>query len=88
VIVATISQFFGISIRMFVRERGVAHFHAVYGSHEATFAIESLRVLEGKLPRRALALVVEWAIAHREELQANWDRAKRHESLRPIDPLD
>lgn len=85
---ATISQFFGISIRMFVKEHGVAHFHAVYGGDEATIAIDSLRVLEGRLPRRALALVVEWAIAHREDLQANWDRGQRHEAFVAVAPLD
>ena len=38
--------------------------------------IETLEVLRGSLPRRALALVLEWAAAHREELRANWDRAR------------
>lgn len=36
-----ISRFFGIVIGMFYREHGVAHFHAVYGEHEAS--IEVLR---------------------------------------------
>jgi hypothetical protein len=31
--------------------------------------------------------VAEWASLHREELQANWDRARRHEPLETIDPL-
>ena len=35
----------------------------------------------------ALALVTEWAAAHRDELAANWDRARRDEPLDPVDPL-
>jgi hypothetical protein len=39
------------------------------------------------LPRRALALVAEWAALHQDELLANWERARRDEPLQPIDPL-
>jgi hypothetical protein len=44
-------------------------------------------LIAGSLPRRALALVAEWAALHQEELIANWARARREESLRAIDPL-
>jgi hypothetical protein len=37
------------------------HFHAEYAEHEALVAIETLEVVRGELPRRALALVLEWA---------------------------
>ena len=47
-------------IYMYHREHGVPHFHALYGEHEAVIAIRGLRVLEGRLPRRALALVRAW----------------------------
>ena len=50
--------------------------------------IETLEVLRGSLPRRALALVLEWAAAHREELRANWDRARSDRTLAPIPPLE
>jgi hypothetical protein len=50
--------------------------------------IETLEIIEGKLPRRALALVLEWAALHRAELQENWQRAR--EGLPPlaIEPLE
>jgi uncharacterized protein DUF4160 len=35
--VPVISIFFGIVIRMFYREHGVAHFHAEYQGQQATF---------------------------------------------------
>jgi len=44
-------------------------------------------VIAGSLPRRALALVAEWAVLHEGELAANWERARRDESLEPIDAL-
>jgi hypothetical protein len=64
------------------------HFHARYGEHEAVISIESLMVLEGALPRRALALVLEWATLHRTELEQDWDRARKGLPLAHIAPLD
>jgi hypothetical protein len=49
------------------RDHAPPHFHAIYGEHEATVAIETAEALEGKLPRRARAIVSEWAEAHRDE---------------------
>ena len=80
----TISEFFGIVIRMYYEEHGVPHFHAYYSGDEASLAIESLEVLEGKLPRRALALILEWALEHRPELRDNWSLANAHRPLKPI----
>jgi hypothetical protein len=83
----TISVFFGIVIRMYYEEHGVPHFHAYYGGDEATIAIETLGVLGGRLPRRALALVLEWALEHRPELREDWDLAQQHAPLKPIAAL-
>jgi hypothetical protein len=84
----TISRFFGIRIQMFHDEHPPPHFHARYGEFSARVSIESLELLSGWLPRRALALVLEWAIIHRPELRENWRRIERDEPLRPIAPLD
>ena len=35
------------------------HFHALYAEHEALIDIRTLEVIEGDLPRRALALARE-----------------------------
>ena len=43
-------------------------------------------MIADSLPRRALALVAEWAALHRDELTANWERARREEPVEPIDP--
>lgn len=85
-----ISAFYGIVIWMYHDESphpGRPHFHARYGDNEASVDIEDLAIVAGGLPNRALRLVVEWARAHQGELRENWDRARRHQPLEPIDPL-
>ena len=83
-----ISQFYGIIIAMYYRDHAPAHCHAHYGEHEALISLETLDVLEGRLPRRALALTLEWAALHRAELRANWEKARGGLPLDRIAPLD
>jgi hypothetical protein len=85
---AEVTRFFGIVIRMYFSDHSPAHFHAEYGECEALVAIETLSILRGDLPRRALALVLEWAALHRRELRADWERARGGTPLEPIAPLD
>jgi hypothetical protein len=64
------------------------HFHAEYGEFEAQFDIETLDILKGNLPRRAKALVLEWAAERRNELRANWQKCRNQEPLSPVEPLE
>ena len=73
---------------MYYRDHGLPHFHAVYGGHEAVIAIRGLRVIEGRLPRRALALVRAWGKLHVEELGRDWELARGNRPLRRIAPLE
>lgn len=82
-----IARFFGIVITMYYDEHNPPHFHARYGKDRAAIEIETLRVREGKLPSRALGLVVEWASDHQEELMADWEAARRDEPPAKIPPL-
>jgi hypothetical protein len=84
----TISRFFGISIRMYFGDHAPPHFHAYYQSTAAIFLIESLELSEGGLPPRARALVLEWAFAHRAELQHNWQRLAAGLPAQDIAPLE
>ncbi|MHC4974616.1 MAG: DUF4160 domain-containing protein [Planctomycetota bacterium] len=83
-----ISEFFGIVIAMYYNDHAPPHFHAKYAEHEATFSIDTLVVLEGALPRRAAALVLEWAALHRTELEKDWDLARQGRPLKRIAPLE
>ena len=83
----TISMFYGILIRMFFNDHAPPHFHARYGEFEATVDIGTLEVIQGQLPRRALGLVQEWAMIHREELLADWGCCRDKTAPAKIEPL-
>jgi len=70
----TISEFFGILIRMYYGDHNPPHFHAYYGRHEAIISIE--------------ALVIEWAVEHRQDLLNDWKLAEQHQPLNKIEPLE
>ena len=82
-----ISRFFGIAIRIYFNDHEPAHFHAAYGEFEALIVVDTLDVLRGQLPRRALAMVLEWAALHRAELRQNWNLAHSGRPPQPIAPL-
>ncbi len=82
-----ISEFYGIAIYMYYRDHAPPHFHARYGSDDAEISIRDGAVLSGKLAPRALGLVIEWAMLHRDELLQVWDEARAHQPLSQIEPL-
>jgi hypothetical protein len=84
----TISQYYGISIRMYFDDHPPPHFHAYYGADAAVIEIETLRIRDGSLRSRTLALVLEWASEHRAELMENWRLAEAHHPLNQIAPLE
>jgi hypothetical protein len=84
----TISAFYGILIQMFFNDHAPPHFHVRYGEFKAIVGIESLALIEGKLPRRALNLVLDWAELHKEELLEDWLLCKQMQSPKPIAPLE
>jgi hypothetical protein len=86
--VPRISAFYGIAIYMYYRDHAPPHFRAIYGDFEATVAIATAEVLEGRLPRRARALVSEWAEAHRDELEHSWELARASQPLPTIAGLE
>lgn len=82
-----VARFYGIVVSMYYDDHAPPHFHARYGGEQAAIEIQSLGVLEGKLPPRVLGLIVEWAVQHQAELLDNWAAARRDEPLRRIQPL-
>lgn len=83
-----ISRFFGIRILMFYNDHAPPHFHAEYGGERVSVEIRSLVVIEGRIQRRALGMVVEWARVHQHELEQDWERARRGLPLLEIRPLE
>ena len=69
-----IARFYGIIVKMYFREHGVPHFHAIYGECVGVFDLATLTMMEGDLPPRAKRLVLAWARRYRKELTAMWKR--------------
>lgn len=84
----TISQFFGIVIRMFFDDHAPPHFHVEYNEFKAVIRLEPLALTEGRLPPRALGLVMEWAQQHQAELLEDWSLCAAKQSPKKIAPLE
>jgi len=83
----TISRFYGILIQMYFADHPPPHFHALYAEFEALIAIQTFEVLRGELPPRAMALVLEWAQQHRNELMRDWQLCVQNQIPERIRPL-
>ena len=83
-----ISRFYGIVVAMYFGDHNPPHFHVRYGRHRAVVGIRNLSLLQGRLPPRALGLVIEWALLHREELLRNWDLTQENQHPNKIAPLE
>jgi len=72
---------------MYFNEHNPPHFHAEYNECKAAISIDTLGVMQGKLPGKALSLVVEWAEAHQDELLENWHTLQASGEFHKIAPL-
>ncbi len=82
-----LSRFYGIIVRMYFGDHDPPHVHVEYSGSQAVVTIETLALIGGTLPPRALGLVAEWGLQHRAELLAAWARASRLEQPGRIPPL-
>lgn len=82
-----ICRFYGIIIAMFFDDHNPPHFHARYGGDKVVIDINTLSVLEGSLPPRALGLVIEWASLRKSDLLRDWELAKNNKQPEKIEPL-
>ncbi len=82
-----ISRFFGIIIAMYWNDHSPPHFHAKYGEYEITVNILN-GVVEGKFPKRAIKLVIEWYELHKNELKEDWELCSKKEMPKSIEPLE
>jgi len=79
-----IARFYGIVIKLFFGDHPPPHFHAVYGEYVGLFAITTLEMIEGDLPKRAEKLVLEWAKINKSQLKRMWDTQEFHK----VPPLE
>ena len=80
----TISMFYGIIVRMFAESGGqhnLPHIHA-----EVVMDLDG-NVIEGKLPKGKMRLLLAWLEIHREDLKANWELLSNNEPAFKIEPL-
>lgn len=80
-----ISRFYGIIIKMFFKpkEHEPSHIHALYGEHVGIFDLQTLKMVEGDLPRKAQELVREWMEYHQSSLLEMWES----QNLKKLPPL-
>lgn len=81
-----ISRFYGIVIKMYflASEHNPPHIHAVYGDYLGVIDLNTLEMIQGDLPNKALALVKEWTKEHQKELLSMWE-TQNITSLPPIE---
>lgn len=82
-----LSRFYGIVVQMYFGDHPPPHFHARYAAQQAKIDIDSLAVIEGDLPPRALGLVIEWASLHQDELREAFHNVANMQPPRKIAPL-
>jgi hypothetical protein len=73
---------------MYYGDHWPPHFHAVYQREQVQVDVNTLEVIHGRMSRRALALVLEWAALHRAELRQAWERASTNQEPSKILPLE
>ena len=83
-----ISRFLGVVVAMLYNDHAPPHFHVRYGDQRATVGIDPPVLLAGRLSPRVLGLVMEWAALQRDELVADWERARAQQPLLPVPPLE
>ena len=81
-----ISRFYGMTIKMYLlgKEHNPPHIHALYGDYKGVIDIQTLDMIEGDLPRKALNMVREWAADYQAELLEMW-MTQNFKTLPPLE---
>lgn len=81
-----LARFYGLVIKMYFQqsEHNPPHIHCVYGEYMGAIDIQTLQMIEGDLPQKALAMVQEWAETHKEELLNMWNT----QEFKQLPPLE
>lgn len=81
-----IARFYGMVIKMYFQqsEHNPPHIHAVYGEYVGVIDVQTIALIEGDLPAKALAMVQEWTRLHSAELLVMW-RTQEFKQLPPLE---
>ena len=63
------------------------HFHAYYQNAVGIYAVDTIELIAGELPRTQHRLVLAWAEVHQHELLNNWAVLQRGMPPATIEPL-
>jgi len=73
---------------MFYQDHEPPNFHAEHQGQQAKCDFGG-KIIAGHIrSRTARALIRQWAVSHRSELEANWERMKDGRALDRIEPLE
>ncbi len=80
-----ISRFFGITIKMYLRqkEHNPPHIHAIYGEYIGLFSLVDGEMFEGDLPLKEQQMIKEFIQYYRERLLEMWE-TQNFNMLSPI----
>lgn len=81
-----IARFYGMVIKMYFQqsEHNPPHIHAVYGEYVGVIDVQTIALIEGDLPAKALGMVQEWTRLHSAELLVMW-RTQEFKQLPPLE---
>lgn len=81
-----LARFYGLVIKMYFQqsEHNLPHIHCVYGEYMGAIDIQTLQMIEGDLPTKALSMVQEWTETHKEELLNMWNT----QEFKQLPPLE
>lgn len=84
-----ISQFYGIIVKMYLKEgerHHKEHVHIFYNEYNAVYDIKG-KIIEGSIPLKQRKMVEAWIAIHEEELKILWAEINKKGKYFKIEPL-
>lgn len=81
-----ISRFYGITIKMYFRqkEHNPPHIHAIYGENIGLFSLIDGEMIDGDIPFKMQIMVKKFVVHYRNKLLEMWE-TQNFEVLPPIE---
>lgn len=81
-----IARFYGMVVKMYLlgKEHNPPHVHFIYGEYVGVIGLQTIQMLEGDLPGKALSMALEWTGQHQAELLDMWN-TQQFKALPPLE---